>query len=73
MAAGKTVTGFWLPLLYTRRGVLRESMDALFAAVRDQDLTVPTPAVYPLEDAARAHTDIAARRTTGKVVLAVSA
>ncbi|KPI02924.1 NADPH:quinone reductase [Actinobacteria bacterium OK074] len=73
MARGVTVTGFWLPLLYARRGALRTSLDDLVQAVRDNELTVPAPTVYPLAQAARAHTEMAARRTTGKVVLDVPA
>lgn len=69
MAAGKTVSGFWLPLLFGHRTALRDSMTDLFQAVRDGELTVPAPTVYPLSEAARAHEDMAARRTTGKVVL----
>ncbi|MGW4160019.1 quinone oxidoreductase family protein [Streptomyces sp. SS162] len=69
MATGKTVSGFWLPLLFGHRTALRDSMADLFQAVRDGELAVPAPTVYPLSEAARAHEDMAARRTTGKVVL----
>lgn len=69
MSTGKTVSGFWLPLLFGHRTALRDSMTDLFQGVRDGELSVPAPVVYPLSEAARAHEDIAARRTTGKVVL----
>ncbi|MFE4633107.1 zinc-binding alcohol dehydrogenase family protein [Streptomyces sp. NPDC056773] len=69
MGMGLSVTGFWLPLLYTQRDAMRNSMQDLFAAVIAGEITVPAPTVYPLSDVAQAHRDIAARRTTGKVAL----
>jgi len=41
----------------------------IFAAAADGSLKVRIGAQYPLADAARAHTDLEARRTTGKVLL----
>ena len=41
----------------------------LFASIKDGSLKVPIGATYPLADAARAHEDLEARRTTGKVLL----
>ena len=41
----------------------------LFAAVLDGSLKVRVGATYPLADAAKAHEDLAARLTTGKVLL----
>ena len=41
----------------------------LFAAVVDGTLNVRVGATYPLADAAKAHEDLAARLTTGKVLL----
>jgi NADPH2:quinone reductase len=41
----------------------------LFDAVQAGRLSVRIGATYPLADAARAHTDLEARRTTGKVLL----
>ena len=41
----------------------------LFAAVLDGTLNVRVGATYPLADATRAHEDLAARLTTGKVLL----
>jgi NADPH2:quinone reductase len=41
----------------------------LFAAVLDGTLKVRVGATYPLADAAKAHEDLAARLTTGKVLL----
>jgi NADPH2:quinone reductase len=41
----------------------------LFGWVAKNELTVRIGAEYPLADAARAHDDLAARRTTGKLIL----
>jgi NADPH2:quinone reductase len=41
----------------------------LFAAIAAKELTVTIGEVYPLSEAARAHEDLIARRTTGKLLL----
>ena len=41
----------------------------LFAAVASGELEVVVGGVYPLSEARRAHEDIAARRTSGKLLL----
>jgi len=41
----------------------------LFTWVREGRLSVRIGGTYPLTDAARAHGDLAARRTTGKLLL----
>ena len=43
--------------------------NALFAKVQDGSLKIHVDDVYPLAEAARAHTDIAAGKTTGSVIL----
>ena len=48
----------------------REGAEALFAALID-GLTVSVGAEYPLRDAARAHADLEAGRTTGSLLLAM--
>ncbi len=45
----------------------------LFASVRDGTLKLHVEHTYPLADAARAHADLEARSTTGKVLLLTSA
>lgn len=52
----------------TRDELLRRSSD-LFTWIRDGRLSVRIGGTYPLEEAARAHEDLAARRTTGKLLL----
>jgi NADPH:quinone reductase len=49
---------------------LRERAAAVYAAVVDETLDVRIGRRYPLADARTAHTDLQARRTTGKLVLA---
>ncbi len=41
----------------------------LLAAIAGGELTVTIGEVYPLSEAARAHEDLIARRTTGKLLL----
>jgi NADPH2:quinone reductase len=44
-------------------------MEDMFAAVEAGELEPIVGGSYPLEDAPRAHEDIRARKTTGKLVL----
>ncbi len=48
---------------------LRERAGDVFAAIADGTLQVRIGATYPLAEAAQAQTDLAARRTTGSIVL----
>ena len=52
----------------TREELLGRAHD-LFASIAAGTLTLDVGATYPLADAARAHTDLEARKTTGKVLL----
>lgn len=45
------------------------SLKAMIGLMAEGEITVQTSYAYPLEDATRAHQDIEARQTTGKVVL----
>ncbi|MBM7461041.1 quinone oxidoreductase family protein [Rhodococcus coprophilus] len=55
---------------YTRtRDELLWRAGDVFAAIADGSLRIRVGATYPLSEAARAHTDLAARHTTGSVVL----
>ncbi|MEV5338373.1 zinc-binding dehydrogenase [Streptomyces sp. NPDC052676] len=64
-----TVAGFWLPHLYSDRSALSTSMSALFAAVRAGSLRPVLGPVYPLGEAAVAHTTLIARSHVGKLCL----
>jgi NADPH:quinone reductase len=65
----RAVIGFWLMHLIPHREEVAAIVADLFAAVDAGELEVIVGGVYPLADARRAHQDIAARRTTGKLLL----
>lgn len=65
----RTVAGFRLSHALERPAMIEAALEDLFALHRDGRLDVLLGGVYPLADAARAHTDLQARRTTGKLML----
>jgi NADPH2:quinone reductase len=69
MATSRGVIGFWLMHLLRSPERLTEAMEDLFAAVEAGELEAIVGGTYPLEDAKRAHEDIRARTTTGKLVI----
>ncbi len=69
MRTSRSVVGFWLMHLFRRPQRLREAIVELLGAVAGGDLEVVIGGVYPLSEATRAHQDIAARRTHGKLLL----
>jgi NADPH2:quinone reductase len=69
MRTSRSVVGFWLMHLFRRPQELREGIAELLGAVAARELEVVIGEVYPLSDARRAHEDIAARRTHGKLLL----
>jgi NADPH2:quinone reductase len=69
MATSRGVIGFWLMHLISYPDRLREALDDMFEAIGAGELEVIIGDTYPLEDARRAHEDIRARGTTGKLVL----
>jgi NADPH2:quinone reductase len=52
-----------------RRDELFQRADDLFSSIKNGQLTVRIGGRYPLAEAARAHADLEARRTTGKLLL----
>jgi NADPH2:quinone reductase len=64
-----TVSGLWLPHAFTKPGLVQHAMDELVAAVARGHLRVVPGGDYPLSEARRAHEDLLARRTMGKLVL----
>jgi NADPH2:quinone reductase len=55
---------------YTRTpALLQETADDLFDAIAAGIVAIAAPSVYPLAEAARAHADLEARKTTGSLVL----
>ena len=69
LRGSKSVIGFWLVHLMMRQAEVAPMIGELFGAVAAGELEVKVGEVYPLGDAARAHEDLIARRSTGKLLL----
>jgi NADPH2:quinone reductase len=69
LRGSKSVVGFWLIHLLARRDLAAPMIGRLLGAVAAGELEVTVGDVYPLSEAARAHEDLIARRTTGKLLL----
>jgi NADPH:quinone reductase len=69
LRGSKTVVGFWLVHLLLRREIAAPMIGELLERVAGGELEVTVGDVYPLSEAARAHEDLIARRTTGKLLL----
>ena len=70
LQTSKSVIGFWLvPMIVKRRDLVTAAIGELMGAVASGELEVVIGGVYPLSEAARAHQDLAARRSTGKLLL----
>jgi NADPH2:quinone reductase len=69
MRRSTSVVGFWLMHLVGRPEMVAEPLADLFARAARGELRAIVGGTYPLAEAARAHTDMQARRTTGKLLL----
>lgn len=69
LRGSKAVIGFWLAHLLMRPAEVAPMVGELFSLVGGGELNVEIGGVYPLSEAARAHEDLVARRTTGKLLL----
>jgi NADPH2:quinone reductase len=69
LRGSKAVVGFWLAHLLARRDLLAPMIGDLLGAVAAGEIEVTVGEVYPLSEAASAHQDLIARRTTGKLLL----
>ena len=69
MARSQAVIGFWLVHCFGRPGMVAEPMQELFELVASGGLRVVEGEVYGLSEARRAHEEMQARRTSGKLVL----
>lgn len=65
----RAVVGFYLFHCLQRPGMFTEALSDLFARVAREELEIVVGHTYPLEQAAQAHVDLRARRTTGKLLL----
>ena len=73
MSKSKSVVGFYLGHCLGRRDMMEEPLADLFERAARGELVPQVGTVYPLSDVRRAHEDLAARRTTGKLTLDPSA
>jgi len=69
LRGSKTVVGFWLLHLLARRDLIAPMIGELLGVAASGELEVTVGGVYPLSEAARAHEDLIARRTSGKLLL----
>jgi len=69
LRSSRAVIGFWLVHLMARREVVANAITELLGAVASGEVEVIIGGVYPLSDARRAHEELAARRTQGKLLL----
>ena len=67
------MVGFWLMHLLARPDMLRDSLADLFDRAARGELRVVVSGTYPMSEVRRAHEDLQARRTTGKLLLDPSA
>jgi NADPH2:quinone reductase len=61
------VVGFWL--MQCTRSMLQESLDDLWAMTARGALRPQIGEIFPMSDARRAHEELRARSTTGKLAL----
>jgi NADPH:quinone reductase len=73
MSRSRAVVGFWLMHCLGRPQMVEEALSDLYARAARGELRAVVGATYPLSEAARAQTDLAERRTTGKLLLDPSA
>jgi NADPH2:quinone reductase len=69
MGTSRGVIGFWLVHVLRRPELMDEAMRGLLDLVVAGELRAIVGGTYPLADARRAHEDMRARRTVGKLVL----
>jgi NADPH2:quinone reductase len=65
----RAVVGFYLFHCLQRPGIFTDALADLFARAARGELEVVVGQTYPLDQAAQAHIDLRARRTTGKLLL----
>jgi NADPH:quinone reductase len=69
MRKSRAVVGFWLMHCLGRREMMEEPLADLFARLARGELRPQIGTTYPLSEARRAHEDLQARRTSGKLLL----
>lgn len=71
LRGSQTVAGFWLMHCLGRPGMIESALSDLYARAAAGTLHVRVGGTYPLARAADAQVDLAARRTTGKLLIDV--
>ncbi len=69
LRGSKSVVGFWLVHLLARQDLAVAMIGELVGTIAAGELEVTVGGVYPLSEAARAHEDLIARRSSGKLLL----
>jgi len=69
LKTSRSVVGFWLMHLLDRRELLEQPLAELFDLAARGAIAPALGTTYPLSEARRAHEDLEARRTTGKLTL----
>ncbi|MEO8091597.1 MAG: zinc-binding dehydrogenase [bacterium] len=69
MRHSRAVIGFWLMHLVGRRELVASMVADLMQAIEAGELEVVIGGVYPMSEVRQAHSDLAARRTHGKLLL----
>ncbi|MFN8133364.1 MAG: zinc-binding dehydrogenase [Solirubrobacteraceae bacterium] len=69
MRTSRAVAGFWLMHCLGKPALVEEALTDLFGRIARGELRVVIGETYPLAEARRAQEDLAARRTTGKLLL----
>jgi NADPH:quinone reductase len=69
MRGSQSVVGFWLMHCLGRENMMREPLDDLYARAARGEVKPLVGETYPLSEVRRAHEDLAARRTSGKLLL----
>ena len=69
MGGSKTVTGFWLAHCFGNKALLNDVIEELFKLTAAGKLKPIIGGTYPLSQATKAHQEMLARKTTGKITL----
>jgi NADPH2:quinone reductase len=69
LKTSRAVVGFWLYHCLERRDMVEPALADLFDRAASGTIRPQIGATYPMSEVRRAHEDIAARRTTGKLLL----
>lgn len=69
MRGSQSVVGFWLMHCLGREDMVRQPLEDLYARAARGELKPLVGETYALSEVRRAHEDLAARRTTGKLLL----